>query len=136
MPYCATCTVARRRVALIIAIASGCLLHAYTLAFKAEGGWSLFVVGLCAYSLAPYAAAAALARRWPAVWSAVGFAVGALAGDVFMHYSVFIAPEDSTAALGLLFMPIWNLLLLGPVGALVAWASVRVINSRTKGNAA
>jgi hypothetical protein len=38
-----------------------------------------------------------------------------------MHYVVFVQPTGSTAALGLLFMPLWNLLLLGPIGLLVVW---------------
>lgn len=50
----------------------------------------------------------------------------ALAADVFMHYSVFVAPKGSTAALGLLFMPLWNLLLIGPAGALLCWLAYRV----------
>ena len=54
-----------------------------------------------------------------------GFAFGALAGDMFMHYSAFINPKGSTAALGLLSMPLWNLALLGPMGTLVPWAFSR-----------
>ena len=124
------------RLSLLLAISAGCLLHLYTFAFKAEGGWSLFVVALFAYSLSPYAVASILARFRPAMSGALGFAAGALAGDLFMHYSVFIAPKGSTAALGLLFMPIWNLLLLGPIGALVGWASARFVSKRSAENAA
>ena len=36
-------------------------------------------------------------------------------------YSAFIHPTSSTAALGLLFMPLWNLLFFAPVGALLGW---------------
>jgi hypothetical protein len=124
------------RLTLILTITIACLLHAYTYAFKAEGGWSVFTVSLFAFSLTPYAVSAILARRWRAVSSALGFAAGALAGDVFMHYSVFIAPKGSTAALGLLFMPVWNLLLLGPIGAFLGWACARVVRNRSGENAA
>ena len=115
---------------LLLTIAAGCLLHLYNFAFKADGGWSLFVVGLFAFSLTPYAVAVMLARFGRMASSAVGFAAGALIGDLYMHYSVFIAPKGSTAALGLLFMPLWNLLIIGPVGALIGWAIARFIGKR------
>jgi hypothetical protein len=118
------------RLTLILTIAAACLLHAYTYAFKAEGGWSMFTVGLFAFSLTPYAVSATLARFWRAMSCALGFAAGALAGDIFMHYAVFIAPKGSTAALGLLFMPVWNLLLLGPIGAFIGWACMRAFIKR------
>ena len=117
---------------LVSTIAVGCLLHLYTFAAKADGGWSLFVVGLFAFSLTPYGVAAILARFGRMASSALGFAVGALIGDLYMRYSVFIAPKGSTAALGLLFMPMWNLLLIGPVGALVGWAISRFMGIRSR----
>ena len=103
----------------------GVALHAYTALFKAEGGFSTFLVGLVVWSCLPYAVAALVATRGKRPAIALGAALGALAGDLFMHYSVFVAPKGSTAALGLLFMPLWNLLLLAPAGAVVAWALAR-----------
>ena len=120
----------------VLTIAAGCLLQLYTFAFKADGGWSLFVVGLFAFSLTPYVVAAIVARVGRMASSALGFAAGALIGDLYMHYSVFIAPKGSTAALGLLFMPLWNLLILGPVGALLGWAIARYIRKLSRKPAA
>ena len=122
------------RRSFVLTIAAGSLLHLYTFAFKAEGGWSLFVVGLFAFSLTPYAVAVMLARFGRMASSALGFAAGALIGDLYTHYSVFIAPWGSTAALGLLFMPLWNLLLIGPLGALVGWAIARLISRQSRRN--
>jgi hypothetical protein len=51
------------RLTLVVTIAFGCLLHAYTYAFKAEGGWSIFTACLFALSLTPYAVCEILARR-------------------------------------------------------------------------
>lgn len=116
----------------IVPVAAGVLLHLYTVIFQADGGLSLFGMGLLAYSLVPYAVAAALARYPRTAVGATGFATGALAGDLYMHYLVFIAPMSSTAALGLLVAPFWNLVLLGPVGAVVGWAVVR-LGSRIRG---
>ena len=87
----------------------------------------MFVIGLFIYSLSPYTAAAVFAFFRPTARAAAGFAAGALLGDLFMHYSVFIAPKGSTAAVGLLFMPIWNLFLLGPIGGILAWAGAKFI---------
>jgi hypothetical protein len=124
------------RLPLILTLATGCLLHAYTLTFKAEGGWSLFVLALFAFSLTPYAVSATLARFGRTVSCALGFAAGALVGDTITYYSVFIAPQSSTAALGLLVMPAWNLILLGPIGALISWASARIAQKMVGRNVA
>lgn len=100
--------------------AAGMALHAYTAVFKAsaDAGAIAFLVGLWIWSCAPYGACALLVRWRRPVWGG-GAAAASLAADLFMHYSVFIAPKGSTAALGLLFMPLWNLLIIGPAGALV-----------------
>lgn len=105
---------------------AGAALHLYTVVFKAAGGEegagaSAFLIGLWVFSCAPYAISAWLARgRW-AAW-ALGAAAACLVADLYMHYSVFVAPAGSTAALGLLFMPLWNLVIIGPAGALLAGA--------------
>lgn len=121
-----------RPAPVVLVIAAACLLHVYTFAFKTEGGWSFFLLGLFAFSLSPYALAAAVAWwfRPAALLPALGFAAAALAGDLYMHYAVFIAPKGSTAALGLLIMPGWNLLLLGLAGALVGWGIARLIRHK------
>jgi hypothetical protein len=123
------------RQSLFFLVATGCTLHLYTFALNATGGWNLFILGLLAFSTAPYLVALVIGHFRPAVSSALGFAAVALVGDLYMHYSVFIAPKGSTAALGLLFMPMWNLLLLGPFGALVGWAGVKVASKRRAKNA-
>jgi hypothetical protein len=109
----------------IVPVAAGVLLHLYTVIFQADGGLSLFGLGLLAYSLVPYAVATALARYPRTAAGATGFATGALVGDLYMHYLAFIAPMSSTAALGLLVAPFWNLVLLRPVGAAIGWAVIR-----------
>lgn len=125
--------IAKDRAAPFLVCLCGCMLHAYTAAFRAEGPVGPFLFGLLAWSCLPYVSAALASLRPTLTWPALGYAAGALGGDVFMHYSVFIAPKSSTAALGLLFMPLWNLLLLGPMGALLFWAVRRVYRSRNAG---
>jgi hypothetical protein len=100
-------------------------LHIYT-AGRAEGGPSAFLVGLFLWSCIPYGISAVLARFTRTEIFALGAAAASLAMDGFTHYSVFIAPKGSTAALGLLFAPLWNLIAVGPIGALVAWTARRM----------
>lgn len=109
----------------------GVVLHLYTALFKAEGGMDAiaFLIGLLLWSCSPYAIAALLARGRRVLWG-LGAAAACLAADVFMHYSVFVAPKGSTAALGLLFMPLWNLLVIGPAGALLCWLAYRFFGHR------
>jgi hypothetical protein len=106
--------------------AVGCVLHAVTALGMAAGGLSFKLVVFFLYSCCPYAVAAGLIAlnlrffKPPPVF-AIGFAVGSLFGDLYMIYHVFIVPKHSSAALGLLVMPFWNLAFIGPAaGALVS----------------
>lgn len=112
--------------------AAGVALHLYTAFFKADGGMGAvaFLVGLFLWSCTPYAIAAVLSGSRRAVWG-LGAAAACLAADVFMHYTVFVAPKGSTAALGLLFMPFWNLVAVGPMGALLFWLAHRIFGRQS-----
>ena len=109
----------------VLASALGVLLHLYTAAFKASGGISFFLLGLLSWSCVPYVITALLARRPNASLLSLGAACLCLVVDGYMHYSVFVAPKSSTAAVGLLFAPLWNLLLVGPLGAAGFWLAGR-----------
>ncbi|WP_334189442.1 hypothetical protein [Noviherbaspirillum sp.] len=108
----------------------GLALHLYTVIFKAGGELSFFLVALFLWSCAPYAVGAGLSWFVRTQVIAFGAVSACLVADAFMHYSVFIAPKSSTAALGLIFMPLWNLVAVGPLGALLAWAVLRMRGSR------
>ncbi|HSC81682.1 MAG TPA: hypothetical protein VLC08_15090 [Chitinolyticbacter sp.] len=106
---------------MLLPLLSGVLLHLYSLLFLASGGPNLFIATLFAWACLPYAVAALLPKlRQPSAIGA-GYAMAALTGDLYMHYAVFLRPQSSTAALGLLLMPLWNLVLIGPIGAVIAW---------------
>jgi hypothetical protein len=107
-----------RSMALLTAV-GGIVLHAFTVLFKAEGGASLFLLGLFLWSCAPYAICIFLALRGTSFLSALGGAALALCADCYMFWSVFLHPKSSTAALGLLFMPLWNLVVFMPLGMLI-----------------
>jgi hypothetical protein len=113
------------RVARIMAYALltfGAVLHTYTHLFES----SSFSVGWWLWSLSPYIAGLILfSFKWPQA------TVGALVVPAFLDagnfYSVFIHPESSTAALGLMFIPLWNLVVFVPIGgAIGGWIGRRL----------
>jgi hypothetical protein len=120
---------------LALPVVAGIALHTYEFTFATGSGSSSFAIWLLAWSVLPFAVALVLSRLRFGPAKAAGFAWASLLGSVYMHFSVFLQPTASTAALGLLFMPLWNLLLLGPVGLLVAWG-LGASNSRSGSNAA
>lgn len=109
---------------------TGVLLHLYTAIFKAEGGTIVFLIGLVLLSCSPYVIAAVLALSRRGKVFGLGGAAAALLADIYVHYSVFVAPKGSTAALGLLAMPIWNLLAIGPAGAVLLWIGVKLLSGK------
>ena len=118
--------IARVATKLTIAISlAGLLLHLYAVAFKTEGAMSFgsvaFLGLLLLWSLLPYGLWAAVATTYRQPEPAVGACIATFAADIFVYYSVFIAPQASTAAVAFIFAPIWNLVLFGPAGAVVSW---------------
>jgi hypothetical protein len=117
--------------------ATGFCLHSYTMLFLGDYRAGTFLFGfalsLWLWSLLPYAAG--LLLYWKLFWQlkAVGWLICVLIMDLLMHRAVFIEPESSTAALGLLFMPLWNLLVVGPAGALLGWLAQRLTSVRKPG---
>ena len=103
----------------------GVALHTYTNFVETESpsiGWWL-------WPLTPYIAGAFL---W-FVFKRPHATVGALLIPAFLDagnfYSVFIHPTSSTAALGMLFVPLWNLLVFVPLGGAAGWWIGRRIGS-------
>jgi len=103
----------------VIAIAA--LLHGYEQLAKSSSpslGWFL-------WSMVPYGVClVALLRSKSGIPGALG-ALIALALDLVTHYDVFVNPRGSTAALGLIFVPLWSTLIFAPVTMVVAWFVVR-----------
>ena len=120
---------AGRKVAMVpphlsvVAISAiGAALHAYESLLLAAGGPSLgfFLWGLSPYFLCLFVA---MSSNSP-VPAAVGAAI-ALLFDLLTHYSVFVHPTSSTAALALIFTPLCNTLFFAPIGILVTWLILR-----------
>jgi len=73
----------------------------------------------------PYVAMLVLALPLKQPIPGAAGASAALIADALTFWSVFIQPKSSTAALGLLFTPIWNLLLIAPAVAALAFIFTR-----------
>jgi len=109
-----------RAVALVALLSLGVGLHAFVVFFKASGGLDFFGVGLLKLSIVPYLVAAALALITRNMLIGIVPAALVILVDVWTYYEVIIHP-GSTAALALLWMPLWNLILVVPIGALAGW---------------
>jgi len=114
-------TLVRPHPLVLLGAALGAALHGYEQASRSDAlalGWLL-------WALVPYALGVAVsaipALRVPAI---AGVAV-VLLFDLYVHYAVFVKPTSSTAALALIFAPIWSTLMFGPVAMLLAWLVVR-----------
>ncbi|MDI9237769.1 hypothetical protein QLQ15_02445 [Lysobacter sp. LF1] len=106
-------------------------LHLH-IASKAEGGWSAFTFGLLAWSTLPYVLCLVLASVGRRPLHAVVAALCCLGLDIVTYRSVFVSPSSSTAALGLLFSPLANLLVMAPLGFLATALIVRLRRAKTQ----
>jgi hypothetical protein len=84
-----------------------------------EAGPSGFLLGVLVWNLVPVAAGAFLARsRFRR--RGVGWLVATLASSTWAVWAGLVHPQGSTSGLIFLFLPLWNLVLVGPAGALLA----------------
>lgn len=109
------------KIAAIVIGALGMILHFGVGAFGLSGGHYLFTSGLMAWSWLPYIVGLWLASTLRSPIIAFCGMLPALIFDATNVYVVFVAPTSSTAALGLLWVPLWNLLIVEPVGLAVGW---------------
>jgi hypothetical protein len=119
----------RWRIFLIVVALAAAALHGYTATVQAEGGLSVFTALLFIWSVAPYVLAVVFGMRFDAVGASIS-AAAMLFVDGWMFRSAFIVSSASTAALGLLFAPLWNLVIVLPGALLVCWAIRRATRKR------
>ncbi len=99
-------------------------LHAYTGFVEATS----FSLPFLLWSISPYVLVGILTAAGPSQ-----MLIGALfliaAADFSVFHAAFLHPTSSTAPIALICMPMWNVLVVGPVGAalgwLVAWVAKR-----------
>lgn len=111
----------------------GLVLHTFTWTVKA----SYFSFGFWLLSLSPYMASALLYFAFRKPHAAAGAVILPAVLDTGAYYRAFVDPQSDMAGLGLLVIPIWNILLLVPVGAAIGWwvgrrvAAAKEISSNT-----
>jgi hypothetical protein len=106
---------------LVLPAVAGAMLHVYEASMAESSSNQGFIAGLLLWSILPFCVAALLLKFGVGVPRAAGYAWASLLGSMYMHATVFVQPTSSTASLGLLFMPLWNLILIGPAGLFIAW---------------
>ena len=104
-----------------IIVAIGLLLHAHIAFFEGKEVGSTFLLALMVWSWLPYLVSLRLILLVRRPLIPLCGVIPPLVMDAFNYYEVFISPTSSTAAINLLFMPLWNLVLFMPIGLLVGW---------------
>src|SRR5687768_9191700 len=94
----------------------GIALHAYTGLVESTS----FSLPFWLWSICPYVIGGLLIVASPSHVFIGALALVAVA-DLLFFRSIFTYPTSSTASIALVFMPAWNLLVIGPIGALLAW---------------
>jgi hypothetical protein len=94
--------------------------HLYVAAVGAQqGGFDWFLIGALLANVLPVGIGAMLLQtRWAGV--GVGWLIATLLASGYAVWVGLVRPQGSTSALIFLVLPVWNCLLVGPVGALVA----------------
>lgn len=105
------------KILALILLVLGFALQTYIALFKtSELSYPFWL-----WTLSPYLVGAVLLLWLRQPYATVGALVIPLAFDICSYHSIFISPQHSTAALGLLFIPLWNLFVFVPFGGFIGW---------------
>lgn len=96
----------------------GIVLHGSVALFFHKESFDAAAFWLMIWSSMPYLVCMFIAAISRNPLSPLIGSLAALVFDVFNLYSVFIDPLHSTAPLGLIFVPLWNLVVFIPLGLL------------------
>jgi hypothetical protein len=98
---------------VVLALATSAVAGAFSLGALVFAGWAMV----------PYALFLLLARRIADRWSLTFAAVALLLAELYIRAEVFLFPKSSTAALVLIFSPLYLTCLVLPAGLGVGWLS-------------
>lgn len=73
------------------------------------------------WSIVPFGLALLMGRSLRLRVFAVGFVSAIFLTTLFGHFLYFVAPDESGSSWGLIFIPLFNLIAVGPSGGLIAW---------------
>ena len=99
----------------------GACLHIFTAFVNSSERFTSFSLGVMAWSIVPYIICLIILRSVDAPIKALGASLLILIMDAWIYAEIFISPSSSTAAIGLLFMPFWDMVLVIPIGCLFGW---------------
>jgi len=105
----------------------GLILHLRTAFWESSDPGSKYSVGLLIWSMLPYLIIIGVRKI---THGALCAAVVVFLLDLSIHLEAFVWPSSSTAALGLLFMPLWNLILIIPLSFLAVYMIEKRIKKR------
>jgi hypothetical protein len=97
------------------------ILHLAVAVYGAGQGDYLLIVGLFVWSSLPYLLGILLACVLKRPIIAFCGMLMPLVLDCFNIYGVFVTSTSSTAVVALLWMPLWNILMIQPVGLAIGW---------------
>jgi hypothetical protein len=115
-------SLSRPHLLVVIVGALALVLHLYENLYQSPGEFSF---GWLLWGFTPYAICLPISSFPATRVAAVAGAVVALLFDLVTHYDVFANPNGSTAALALIFIPLWSTLVLSPAAVFVAWLILR-----------
>jgi hypothetical protein len=101
---------------------AGAALVLGTTVIASGGALSPFLVVFAAWALVPYGVLWVLPRWVSDPWPQVGGAIAVLVAEAYVRAEVFVFPQGSTAALLLIFSPLYLVCLALPAGMGVGWA--------------
>jgi len=103
-------------------VVAGVLLHLYENLVKSSGGFSS---GFLLWSSMPYLLTLCLSSFKSTKDAAIAGGALALSFDAFAYHDVFVDPRNSTVGLALIFVPLWNILIVVPAGTFLTWIVLR-----------
>ena len=108
----------RMRQIVYVLCLGGLILHLKTAFLESAGPIDSFIIKILSMSLAPYVIIIVFKKF---IYGACCAAIVVFLLDLFMHLEAFVFPSSSTASLGLLFMPVWNIVLFLPLSFLAGF---------------
>ncbi len=112
----------RPHTGVIVVAALAVALHVYENLLKSSGEFS---PGALVWASMPYALCLVVSSYSATRLAAIAGALVALSFDLLAYYAVFVNPTSSTAALALLFVPLWNTFVFAPVATGATWLLLR-----------
>jgi hypothetical protein len=111
----------RLKVLGLAAALVGIFLHSFQMLVNFEAQSRSLSIALLVWSCLPYLFGLLLIFVLHRAVIPLFGVVGPLIVDLLNHYFVFIAPLSSSAGLNLFWIPLWNMLVVQPIGCAIGW---------------